>query len=606
MVLALGPLFIDNPIWLYGLLSLIPLIILYLIKPKPKTMEIPSLMFFMQTSGHRKLTSFLKNFIRDLLFLIQFLLLLFLASSLASPYTKYSSDITAANTVLVIDASASSQTLENGQTRFQMAIDRAQTLLGARNTIILAQDAPLIALQDEDSTDAAEFLRGLRPRDAGSNLGDAILLAGELLQGKEGRVIVLSDFIHTQGMSPAVAKGALSAKGITTDFISLTGDKRSNIGFSDMVPDDTSTIFHITNYDDEERTVTFTGPGIEKRIALPPHATEPVVVTTPPGTNKFELATNDHLKTDDVAYLSAPEKKTIKVMLITNNASIFLKNALISSDLIQLTTSVPPIVSQEPHDVYIIDNINPRDILPGTFEDLARKAEQGATVIINAQQASDAIDYRGLLPVTITGRGTLTPLFVQQITQFTRDIDFGKADSHFNAKPKESTTSIITGIENATILALQNKGTGKVIYYGILEKNADFKISPYYPIFWQELLKHVTDRKDVRSLNLKIGTPLVFDKEQEIKTPVGKIRTGHLIAEHQGIYELADRKLAVNLLNPRESAINPVEQTGETITGYELRPVTETKKFPLELVLLISALALTFLEILYVKRRGDV
>ena len=178
MPLSFGPVSVGNPDGLWALLALIPLIILYLIRPKPKVMPIPSLMFFLKSSGARKLNSFLKQITHDWLFLIQLLLLLGLVLTFSNPFSTYQHDVTASNTVIVLDVSASSQTREDGRTRFDLEIAQAKKVLGAKNTIILAKDVPFIALQDASAEDAIKFLNGLQPKSTVSRIGEAVILAG--------------------------------------------------------------------------------------------------------------------------------------------------------------------------------------------------------------------------------------------------------------------------------------------------------------------------------------------------------------------------------------------------------------------------------------------
>ena len=121
---------------LWALLALIPLIVLYLIRPRPRPMNIPSLMFFMKSSGSRRLTSFLKQITHDWLFLIQLLLLTALALTFAHPFSNYEYDVTASNTVIVLDSSASSQVLEGARSRFDLEIAQAKKSLGTKNTIL--------------------------------------------------------------------------------------------------------------------------------------------------------------------------------------------------------------------------------------------------------------------------------------------------------------------------------------------------------------------------------------------------------------------------------------------------------------------------------------
>ena len=78
---------------LIAFLSVVPLIILYLIKPKPVKMSIPSLMFFSKHSKIRRADILFKYLSKDLLFLIQLLVLLLLSFSLAQPWINQNKDI---------------------------------------------------------------------------------------------------------------------------------------------------------------------------------------------------------------------------------------------------------------------------------------------------------------------------------------------------------------------------------------------------------------------------------------------------------------------------------------------------------------------------------
>ena len=66
----------ENSIGVYAFLSLIPFLIIYLIRPKPKSMEIPSLMFFMKARSVDKHRSFFRLLSVDWIFWLQLLALL--------------------------------------------------------------------------------------------------------------------------------------------------------------------------------------------------------------------------------------------------------------------------------------------------------------------------------------------------------------------------------------------------------------------------------------------------------------------------------------------------------------------------------------------------
>ncbi|MBD3361551.1 hypothetical protein GF358_02035 [Candidatus Woesearchaeota archaeon] len=589
---------------LIALAALIPFILLYLIRPRPKTLKIPSLMFFSKEYGRNKLLSFLRNFIRDWLFIIQLLLLLALLFSVAKPYTIYKHDITARNTVLVIDVSASMQAEEGLQTRFGKAIKKARASLGSTNTIILAKDVPLIALKEASSSDAIDFLRELTPLDTASRIGDAIILAGEALS--EGRVVVISDFQNTGGQDPEIAKGILESKGLVVNFIDVAEKEVSNVGFTDVSLEDNQVTAFIKNFDEKPKTITLDINGDKKEISIPANSVEPYQFETPKGMTKLTITTSDDFDVDNVLYISAPEEDTAKVLLITNNESIFLMNALDASGLIGVEKTEPPVVKTGEHDVYVLHNIEKNKILTGTYEDLLKQVEKGAAVVIHAQDDSANINYGDLLPLKLTDKAEKSYLVVDQVNRFTKNIDFGSTvDFHFKTKDNRGVS--LVSADNSSLITLYEKGAGKIVYFGFLEGASEFRFAPSYPIFWTELIKYMTDKQEINNLNYKTKDTLILDSKQKIILPSRKaVRQAVYLLEQAGVYELEDRKIAVNLLNEMESNLNREVSFGAKSVDYELRPVKEDRKFQFEYTLIILGAILLILELFYVKLRGDI
>jgi hypothetical protein len=598
---------VGNTLGLLGLLSLVPLIIIYLIRPKPKQVIIPSLMFFMKSTGATKLTSFLKQFLRDWLFLLQFLIIFLLASTLAQPFVNYLHDITAENTVIVLDVSASSQAIEDGKTRFDTAVDKARSLLGAKNTIILAKDVAQIGVQDVDVQDATEYLNTVQPKDTASRIGDAVILAGEVLSGKEGRVVVISDFINTAGQDPHIAKAVVETRGIVVDFINTAGEEhRTNIGIIDLLVEPTTTTVYVKNFEPRQQNVRVSINEGAKELSLPARSIETFTIITPPGITKISLNVQDDFPIDNTVFVSSPSGAKTKALLIANNQSIFLKNALLASGDIELTTAEPPIIPKEEFDVYLIQGINKEAVLPGTFEDILRRAEQGASVVVLAQEDSDRMDYKGLLPAELGGRAEGNFITIEQLNKFTKNIDFGSVQYYFSSTLKPNALSLLS-VDQRPLVAIGRKGAGKLAYYGILEKASDFHFAPGYPIFWTEFMRFLTDQQDVRNLNYKTGDTLILDSLQRIETPTRVTKKSAIIFEDSGIYKFEDgRTIAVNLLNERESDINFNTSIGTKSTEFELEPVKEPRKFDFELPMLLASLILVFVELLYIKTRGVV
>jgi hypothetical protein len=596
---------IGSSVGLLALLSLVPLILLYLIKPKPKVMSIPSLMFFMKASGATRLTSFLRQFLRDWLFIMQFLILFLLSATLAQPYVNYLHDITSENTVFVIDVSASMQAKEDSGTRFDIAIDTARSLLGSKNTIVLAKDVAQIGLQDADAVDTIEYLNALQPRDTSSRIGDAVILAGETLAGKEGRVIVLSDFINTAGQEPHIAKAVVEARGITVDYINVAGEgRRSNIGIVDMLVEPTTTTIYVKNFEPEQKNVRVTVGDGAKELVLPARSIETFSIITPPDVTKVQLQVQDDFAVDNTAHISSPSGAKTRALLVTSNASVFLKNALLASGDVELEVAELPIVPKDYYDVYIISNINPNSVLPGTFEDIASRVEDGASVVVVAQEESDRIEYKDLSPVDLGGRAEGNFITIEQLNRFTKNIDFGSVQYYFSGTAAASALTVLS-VDERPLVAVGRKGKGKIAYYGILEKASDFPYSPGYPIFWTEFMRFLTDQQDVRNLNYRTGDTLILDSLQRIETPTKVLKKSAIIFEEAGVYKFEDgRTIAVNLLNERESDITSNTTLGAKSTEFELKPVKEERKFEFELPMVMLALIILFIELIYVKMRG--
>ncbi len=596
---------IGSMLGLLALISLIPLILLYLIRPKPQTIEIPSLLFFIKSSGRNKLSSFFKKFIRDWLFLIQLLILLLLALSIAQPFTNYQHDITAQNTVIVLDASASMQTMEGKYSRFDKARDKAKQMLGAKNTIILAKEVPSIAVKEATSSEASKYLNKAHPTESTSRIGDSIILAGEAL-GNEGAVIVLSDFINTGGQDPNIAKAILESKGLVVNFVNVAEKKASNIGIIDIEADRETATVYVKNFDETARTATLKVGDVQKELSLGAKSSETFTFKTPNGITQMLLIAEDDFKTDNLAYLSTPETEQTKAALVTNNASVFLKNALEASGDVKVTVTKPPVVPVEGYDVYILHNLDMNEVLPGTFDALYHAVENGASLVIHIQDDSGQINYKKLLPIKITGRGNGGFASIEQLNKFTKNIDFGSMTGHFSTTGQESGFTTIVSLGNDTIISLGKAGGGKIVYYGIPESTADFKYSPSYPIFWTEMLRYLTGQLDLKNLNYFTKDTLILEREQKIKTPIKTIKQATIMLENTGIYELEDRKIAANLLDDKESEVNSEAILGAKSTEFELKPVKETRKLEFEPLLILASGLIILLELMYIKMRGDV
>lgn len=603
MALTIGPVTIGSPDGLWALLALVPLILLYLIRPRPRQLQIPSLMFFMKSNGARKLTSFLKQFTKDWLFLIQFLLLLALALTFANPFNSYQHDVTASHTVVVLDVSASMQAAAGSGTRFDVAINQAKKVLGSKNTIILAKETPFIAVQDASPDDALKYLASTEATESLSKIGEAVILAGETL-GSEGRVVVLSDFINTGGQDPDIAKTVLENKGLVVDFINVVDSPSSNVGIINLEAGNSQTTVHVKNFDESRRSVGLSVGSSKTTLNIAPVSVETFTFQTPPGVTKIEIDANDEFAADNVAYLSAPSGGKARVLLITNNASSFMKNALLASGEIDVTVSEPPVIETGDFEVIVIDSVNPASVLPGTFGDVLDMVDNGASAVVAVQDNSLDINYEDLIPVKLGAKVDGGFIQIDQLNKFTKNVEFGASEQVFNAEPIGSQTTIAS-INSVPVITLKPVGAGKVLYFGVPE-SSEFRYSPHYPIFWTELMKFLTERQDVRNLNFKTGETLLLDNEQRVKTPKKSVVRSAIVMDDVGAYELEDYIVTANLLSDLESSVNMQRDVGTKSADYKLQPVKETREFAWTIWLLAIAITFLLFEVFFVRWRGDI
>jgi len=583
---------IVNTLGLYAFLSLIPLIIIYLRKPKPIEKIIPSLMFLIKNQKDAKKHSFFQKLIRNLVFLLQLLALSLMAFSIASPYITTSKTVTSQNTIIIIDASASSQTIDNSKTRFENSLDIAKDYLQGKISMIIASDTSEIILEDETKNQALSLIQAIEPKDTKTNLESALYEAESLLGDKKGRVIVISDFIVQDINELLKAKRILLSKGIDVKFIS-TWNKAKNIGIIDLNVNKYNTVAYVKNFNDNDAEIITAlvkdGNVLEtKSKKITADSIEIFNFETPTGISEVTINSDDDFKLDNTAYISAPLKKQIDVLLITNAKTSYLMKALQSSKDVNLKITEPPIVQGiDSSEIIIINDINRNLILPGTIEEISREVENGKSVIITAQDDINQMGISWLLPVKLNEKGNNTKVCVKLINKFTKQFEDNKCFTtlarYFKATPKNNTISIIKADDSSPLVVLEKRGEGNIIYYGIIDEESDFKTQTSYPIFWNDLLNFLAETGDINDYNFRIDEKLSINKA--------------------GIYDNGN-KIAVNLLDEDESDIARETMSfdnDEFVSGISQENVV----LNFNIYLIIFAIIIMFFEIFYIKVRGD-
>jgi len=169
------------------------------------------------------------------------------------------------------------------------------------------------------------------------------MVASDLLEGRKGRIVVISDFIQTEGQDILVAKRTLVSKSNIVDFVDVASQGK-NVGIVDLIIEKYQTKVYIKNYNDDEANVKVKLKKEEaldeKTIKILPKSVESLVFETPLGISTIELDVNDDFELDNKAFISSPLKKKITALLITNDQeSNFIKSALDAKTKLKPTSS---------------------------------------------------------------------------------------------------------------------------------------------------------------------------------------------------------------------------------------------------------------------------
>jgi len=585
----------------YAFLALIPLIIFYLIRPKPREVVIPSLMFIMKLTGKSKAAALFRKIVSDPLFLVQLLVILVIAFAAIEPIAKYPYDASAENTVLVIDASASMQ----ANSRFSHAISEAKAKLDGKISIIAIKNQPDVVLEDGSRGEALRALGSLKATATTSNIGDAIQAGDDLLGDRKGKIVVISDFIDTNGADLNELRRFIESKGKIIEFIDVA-DKAANVGIVNVEYGAEQSTLYVKNYNDEKITVPIKFGSEDKSIDILPNSVELIPFTTAGGLNEISLNYRDDFSLDNRIYLNLPKQQKIRVLYITNKERTFLKDFLLASDNVQLDVSNPPLIPNTNYDVIIVHEVLPEKFIIAIANKLANYVDNGGKLVIAGQKDENLLDFRGLLPVNLAEWANGTYPMVKFSGDITSDVAFDKVNGYFKASKQPGVIDVVDAEDGSPLIALLQKGVSKVVYYGIIESESDFRLSTSYPVFWHKLLNYLSGISGYDDMNKKTGSYLVFDSKKTIKTPAGEVLTDRLALNDVGFYQVSGSTIAVNLLNQNESQVQrPGNLNFAAVDAAIKDKYKQLKESELVLYLLMAAIALVFLEVLYVKMRGD-
>jgi len=316
----------------FGYLSLIGLVVfLYVFNKKKNIVHVPSLIPW---GILKEDTVRSRVFKIDLLFLLQILLILLLVFFLAKPYLKSSIiNISGKNVVLIIDSSASMQTVEDNESRFDKARSQALEMVGKLGQwdkmMVISSDysSRVVSNFTDDKARLNKAINDLIPKDTGTDLDEGVSLGVSFLKNVErGEMYVLTDRSASSINFTNLQSGNIK-------FITF-GEKSANVAitsldvYQDMFKDYTEREAYVTieNYSSDSKTgrlSVFLNDKIimeeELELAGNEQKTLSILNLNAPGILKASMQTDDFLLVDNTAYAIINEIKPINILLVSDN-----------------------------------------------------------------------------------------------------------------------------------------------------------------------------------------------------------------------------------------------------------------------------------------------
>jgi hypothetical protein len=589
-----------SPLGLLALLALLPLAVLYLVRPDPETVRFPTMRFLTEDRKQDTTNPLLERLRRNLLFLLQALVIVLLAVSLATPYITVSESQTVEETVVVLDTSASMATQTDGTTRFGAAVAAARESLSGTASVVVSGPTPDVLVRGGTRQSASAALSELSVSHTTGDLRGAIAQASAVA-GENARIVVLSDFADETAWADAVRTAR--ARGLSVDLRQFGGESVDNVGVVDRSFSGEEVTVSVRNFGTQpaERTVSLGDQ--RQRLALQPGDVVTATFRVPAGGGTVSLSPGDAFPVDDTVPVAAPEDPTIDVLLLTNDRSRYLSTALSVIDEVELDVDSPPTTVEGDYDVVVFGDVDRERLLRGTVESARDVVAGGGGAVVQAQENPPPV-YGDLLLVPPENVRS-TPSLQVAADPLVSGISFTPPEEYLAGSLRSGRTLVSTA-GGTPIVAVEQRGAGRIMYYGYLGETS-FRFNYQYPVFWKRSMFYLAGRESLSALNRETGARLRFEDATAVETPRGTVTEQVVTLDSVGVYRIGARRVSASLLSAEESdvAADPLSarsDVADVVTREESqrvpRPVTEW--------VVLAALAVMVLELGYMKRRGDV
>ena len=571
-----------------------PIILLYMLRLRRREVKVSSSLLWQRLMRDREANAPWQRLRRNLLLLLQLLILAALVIALARPFVEVPS-VASGNVALLLDASASMNATDapaGSETRFEVAQTVALRLVSElavdeTMTVILVGATPRLLTQPGgDRAALRAAINNAAPTQGSADWAAAFALAAAGAQaGDDFSMVVVSDgglpddlpalpgeirYVPVGQSSDNLAISALAARP-TVDgvqlFAAITnyGNRDARVVFDLEVDGSLLSAQELEVAAGETENLTFSD--------LPPDAARIKAGLTVPS----DSTVPDYLPLDDHAWAVFAPPGTLRVLLMSPGGNLFLEQLLVALPGVEgFRAAEDGSLPAEPFDIYIFDGILP-----------AQLPEQGNLLIFNPPVGSSQL-------LTVSGTFENTSIVrVAANDPLLAFVDWEDV-SIFDAQLVEvpSWARVLVEAEGGPLLVVGERGSQRLAVMTFDLRRSDLPLKVAFPILMSNLFASFSSVQTVDAqASLSPGQPMSIRLRNDTTTvvvigPDGVAHDLPIIAnpldfietDLPGLYEVALRgadesqsnaAFAVNLFAPEESNIGPRDSItlGQTAIG---------------------------------------
>jgi Ca-activated chloride channel homolog len=598
-----------------SVLGLIPvLILIHMLKPKPKPVEVSNLFLWQTVLKERAGQTRISRLKKNLPLLLQILVILLTAVALAQPVFTYLTEKNG-NMVLVIDTSASMKTRRVSGTRFDRAIERALEIVDRQKApqktlVIDAGPQPrLVTGFEADSKRVKSLVKNLHPSDAPADLEKAVSLGISFLDpSRKDTLYLLTDgagfdvwrlLKQHPGIEPVIVSGGKKNIGITKFVFRKTPENRNEheilLEVVNFTPLPVAFPIRLTVDRSIILETDITVEGEEKKQLVLPYSG---MMT---GIAKIEIDVDDAFSVDNTAYAALSAVEDIWVLLVSEG-NYFLEKLLSAypNVMVNRVKKVTPSSWPEQtrrHDIVIVDRLD----FPAT--------EAGNFILIDAFSPS--------IPAVKTGRTTYPEIIDWDAENpLMSGIDpVGLMIEQAAILHGEPTVKPVMEASDTGLIYTYERGGFRSVLLNFDITRSDLPLRVAFPVLFGNIINWLNPQKiDLSTLQTRAGEPIdIYTDPQTDRLfirppgekwetrPVRSNRLTYAETDRVGIYTVKERNrtryFAVNLANESESDIrSPVIDPNITPPGTDSRILKTAVDWPVWPFLIVSALAVLMME----------